>query len=539
MTTLEKLQGEVERLVYSGDESGYTVCRLLAPGWEDLVTVVGNLPGVQPGERLDLEGRWLHHPKYGLQFQAYRFTSLLPATANAIRRYLASNLVKGIGPVLAGRLVERFGDKTLDIIEGSPARLTEVPGIGPSRIKQIQKAWEAQREVREVMLFLQGNGVSSAYGTRIYKAYGREAITVVRNNPYQLAHDIRGIGFKTADKIAQQLGMDPMSPFRAQGALIHTLSELADEGHVFAPATELVAACMQLVDLPEELLLDALQPLQELGRIVREGDSVYLRGMYQAERGAADRLKALLSAPSKRRPFDADKAVVWSQERMGLKLTETQQQALRMAVTEKVSVLTGGPGTGKTTILRAVLAIMEALKFQVALTAPTGRAAKRLSEATGREARTLHRLLDFKPGEGRFSHNPDNPLTVDALIVDETSMVDTLLLYHLLGAIPRQTSLLLVGDIDQLPSVGPGNVLGDILSSGAIPSIRLTHIFRQGEGSQIVEQANRINQGQMPQQTRRQQSDFYVITAEDPERAAELVVQLCSERIPGGSGWTR
>ncbi|HZA25795.1 MAG TPA: AAA family ATPase, partial [Dehalococcoidia bacterium] len=347
-----------------------------------------------------------------------------------------------------------------------------------------------------------------------------------------LAQDIRGIGFKTADKIAQQLGMDPMSPFRAQGALIHTLSELADEGHVFAPATQLVAACMQLVDLPEDLLLDALKPLQELGRVAREGDSVYLRGMYQAERGAADRLKVLLTAPSKRRPFDADKAVTWSQERMGLELTETQQQAVRMAVTEKVSVLTGGPGTGKTTILRAVLAIMEALKLQVALAAPTGRAAKRLAAATGREARTLHRLLDFKPGEGRFNYNPDNPLPFDVLIVDETSMVDTLLLYHLLGAIPRQASLLLVGDVDQLPSVGPGNVLGDILSSGAIPSIRLTHIFRQGEGSQIVEQAHRINQGQMPQQTRRQQSDFYVITAEDPERAVELVVQLCSERIP-------
>jgi exodeoxyribonuclease V alpha subunit len=283
MTTLEHLQGEVERLVYSGDETGYTVCRLLTPGREDLVTVVGNLPGVQPGERLELEGRWLHHSKYGLQFQVYRFTSLLPATANAIRRHLASSLVnairrhltsslvKGIGPVLAGRMVDRFGDKTLDIIESSPASLTEVPGIGPSRIKQIQKVWEAQREVREVMLFLQGNGVSSAYATRIYKAYGQEAITIVRNNPYRLAQDIRGIGFKTADKIAQQLGMDPLSPFRAQAALVHTLSELADEGHVFATANQLLAACMQLVDLPEKLLRDALEPIQELGRIVREG----------------------------------------------------------------------------------------------------------------------------------------------------------------------------------------------------------------------------------------------------------------------------
>ena len=492
MMSPEQLQGEVERLVYSGDETGYTVCRLRIPGQEELVTVVGNLPGVQPGERLKLAGRWLHHPKYGLQFQVYSYTSLLPATANAIRRYLSSSLVKGIGPVLAGRMADRFGDQTLDVIENSAGRLTEVPGIGPSRVKQIQQAWEAQREVREVMLFLQGNGVSSAYATRIYKAYGQEAIRIVKENPYRLAQDIRGIGFKTADKIAQQLGIDPLSPFRAQAALEHTLSELADEGHVFAPASELVAACMKELSLPEELLLQGVDGLQESGRVVREGEAVYLRGLYQAERGSADRLKALMATPLNRRSFDPEKALAWSQERIGLKLTETQQQAVLMAVTEKASVLTGGPGTGKTTILKALLAVMEALKLRVVLAAPTGRAAKRLSEATGREARTLHRLLDFKLGEARFSRNPDNPLEADAVIIDETSMVDILLLYHLLGAIPRQASLLLVGDVDQLPSVGPGHVLGDILDSGAMPSLRLTDIFRQGERSQIVEQAHRI-----------------------------------------------
>jgi exodeoxyribonuclease V alpha subunit len=528
----EQLQGEVERLVYSGDETGYTVCRLQVPGQEDLVTVVGNLPGIQPGERLKLAGRWLQHSKYGLQFQVYSYSSLLPATANAIRRYLSSSLVKGIGPVLAGRMVDHFGDQTLDVIENSSGRLTEVPGIGPSRVKQIQKAWDAQREVREVMLFLQGNGVSSTYATRIYKAYAQEAIKIVKENPYRLAQDIRGIGFKTADKIAQQLGMDPLSPFRAQAALEHTLSKLSDAGHVFAPAGELVAACMKELSLPEELLLQGMDGLQESERIVQEEDGIYLRGLYQAERGSADRLRALMTTLMNRRTFDPKKAVAWAQERIDLGFTETQQQAVLMAVTEKVSVLTGGPGTGKTTILKAVLAIMEALKLNVVLAAPTGRAAKRLSEATGRESRTLHRLLDFKPGESKFSRNPDNPLEADAIIIDETSMVDILLLYHLLGAIPRQASLLLVGDVDQLPSVGPGNVLGDILDSGAIPSIRLNDIFRQGERSQIVEQAHRINQGLMPKWERKGESDFYVITADDPERAADLIVQLCSERIP-------
>lgn len=531
-SSLERLQGEVERLVYSGDETGYTVCRLRVPGQTELVTIVGNLPSIRPGEQLKLEGRWINHPKYGLQFQAFRYTSLLPATANAIRRYLSSNLVKGIGPVLGGRMVDLFAEDTLNVIENSPERLSEVPGIGPHRVKNIQKAWEAQREVREVMLFLQGKGVSSAYTTRIYKAYGQDSIKIVQENPYRLAQDIRGIGFKTADKIAQQLGIDPASPFRAQAALEHTLNELMDEGHVFAPTQELIGACTKEIGLPEGLLLEALEALQESERVVREDEAVYLRGLYQAERGVADRLRMLLTHPLQRRSFDADRAVAWGQQRIGLTLTETQQQAVRMAITQKVSVLTGGPGTGKTTILKAVLAILEALKLRVVLAAPTGRAAKRLSEATGREAKTLHRLLDFKPGEGRFSRAQDNPLEADAVIIDETSMVDLLLMYHLLKAIPRKASLLLVGDVDQLPSVGPGNVLRDILESGAIPSVFLTHIFRQGERSQIVEQAHRINQGLMPKWSNKQASDFYAIPTDDPERAAELIVQLCAERIP-------
>jgi len=305
----ETLTGEVERLVYSGDETGYTVCRLKAPGQRDLVSVVGSLPGIQPGERLSLQGRWLQHPKYGLQFQVSHYTSALPASANAIRRYLASNLIKGIGPVLAGRMVEAFGEETLNVIEEAPDRLAQVPGIGPARISRVQEAWEAQREVREVMLFLQGHGVSSTYATRIYKAYGNEAIQVVTENPYRLAQDIRGIGFKTADKIAQDIGIDPLSPFRAQAALEHMLNELADDGHVYSPAPELVAACGKEVDIPEGLLDDGLEALQAAGRVVREIDDVYLRGSFIAEQGVADSLKTLMAMPLERRSFGSDEAV--------------------------------------------------------------------------------------------------------------------------------------------------------------------------------------------------------------------------------------
>ena len=535
----EKLQGEVERLVYSADETGFTICRLRVPGQHDLVTVVGSLPGIQPGEQLSLEGRWLNHPKYGLQFQITRYTSQVPATANAIKRYLSSNLVKGIGPVMAGRLVDMFGDETLQIIEESPERLSEVPGIGPKRVQGIQTAWDQQREVREVMLFLQGHGVSSAYATRIYKTYGQESVGIVKVNPYRLAQDIRGIGFLTADRIAQEIGIPRDSPFRAQAALEHTLMELADEGHVFSPKDELIAAGVERVELSEEILVKAIETLQATGRVFVEGQSVYLRGLYQAERGIAVSLKALMSQPADRRRFDPDKAVEWAQERFRMKFSEAQVESVKMAVSEKVSIMTGGPGTGKTTILRAVLAILEQLNVRVVLAAPTGRAAKRMSEATDREAKTLHRLLDFRPGDGKFRHDQDNPLMADAVIVDETSMMDTSLAYHLLKAVPRHASLLLVGDVDQLPSVGPGNVLRDILDSGSVPSIKLDEIFRQGERSQIVEQAHRINQGNMPRWPRNLNvlSDFYVVTTEDPDRAAEIIVELCATRIPRRFGF--
>ena len=358
---LEQLRGEVERLVYSSDESGFTICRLLVPGRNDLVTVAGTMPGIQPGERLHLRGRWINHPVHGYQFRADSYSSQLPASANAVRRYLASSLVKGIGPVLAGRLVDCFGDETLRVIDEQPERLAEAPGVGPRRVESIRRAWEEQQEIRGVMLFLQGHGVSAAYSTRIYRTYGQDAVKVVQDNPYRLAQDVRGIGFITADNIARQMGIDEHSPHRALAALEHLLLEQADEGHVFTPEAELVQMCKERYDIPVELLLGAVGNLREAGRIVLDGEAVFLRGLHHAERAVAGSIRALLTGPRQRREFDAPAAVDWASRRMGVELTVEQRQAVQEAVTRKVFVLTGGPGTGKTTILRAVISVLESL----------------------------------------------------------------------------------------------------------------------------------------------------------------------------------
>ena len=537
MSDLEQLRGEVERLVYSSEESGFAICRLVVPGRRDLVTVAGTMPGIQPGERLHLQGRWINHPIHGYQFRADSYSSQLPASANAVRRYLASSLVKGIGPVLAGRLVDCFGDETLRVIDEHPERLAEAPGVGPRRVESIKRAWVEQQEIRGVMLFLQGHGVSAAYSTRIYKTYGQDAVKVVQENPYRLAQDVRGIGFITADKIAREMGIDEHSPHRAQAALEHLLLERADEGHVFSPNAELVQMCQSRFDLPEDLLTAAVGSLRTAGRVVLDGEAVFLRGLYLSERGVADSIRALVASPGQRREFDAPAAVDWASRRVGVELTEEQRQAVHEAVSQKVFVLTGGPGTGKTTILRAVISILEALGQRVALAAPTGRAAKRLGDAAGGEAQTLHRLLEFKPGEGRFGRDAERPLEADAVVVDETSMLDIVLCHHLLQAVPRHASVLFVGDANQLPSVGPGKFLGDVLESGVVPFLRLERIFRQGDRSGIVEAAHRVNQGRLPSLgSSGSQGDFYFVEAGEPEAAANAVVRICAERIPARFG---
>ena len=534
---LEQLRGEVERLVYSSDESGFTIGRLVVPRRRDLVTVIGTMPGIQPGERLHLRGRWINHPVHGYQFRADSYSSQLPASSNAVRRYLASSLVKGIGPVLAGRLVDCFGDETLRVIDEQPERLTEAPGVGPRRVESIRRAWEEQQEIRGVMLFLQGHGVSAAYSTRIYRTYGQDAVKVVQENPYRLAQDVRGIGFITADRIARQMGINEHSPHRAQAALEHLLLERANEGHVFTPGDELVQMCQSRYDLPEELLREAVVSLQDAGRIVLDGEAIFLRGLYLAERGVAGSIRALVASPGQRREFDAAAAVDWASRRMGVDLTGEQRQAVHEAVTQKVFVLTGGPGTGKTTILRAVISVLEALGQRVALAAPTGRAAKRLGEAAGQEAQTLHRLLEFKPGEGRYGRDSERPLETDAVVVDETSMLDIVLCHHLLQAVPRHASVLFAGDANQLPSVGPGKFLGDVLESGVVPFLRLERIFRQGDRSGIVEAAHRVNRGRLPSPGSSDYlGDFYFVEAEETETAANAVVRICAERIPARFG---
>ena len=388
-----------------------------------------------------------------------------------------------------------------------------------------------------MMLFLQGHGVSAAYATRIYRTYGQDAVRIVQENPYRLAQDVRGIGFITADKIARQMGIDEHSPHRAQAALEHLLLEQADEGHVFISDAELVQMCHSRFDLPEGLVMAAMGSLREAGRIVLDGEAVFLRGLYLAERAVAGSIRALMASPRLRREFDAPAAVDWASRRMGVELTEEQRQAVHEAVSQKVFVLTGGPGTGKTTILRAVISVLEALGQRVALAAPTGRAAKRLGEATGREAQTLHRLLEFKPGEGRYGRNAERLLDADAVVVDETSMLDIVLGHHLLQAVPRPASVLFVGDANQLPSVGPGRFLGDVLESGVVPSIRLERIFRQGDRSGIVEAAHRVNQGRLPPLASGDSlRDFYFVEAGEPEAAANAVVRICAERIPARFG---
>ncbi|WP_031509571.1 SF1B family DNA helicase RecD2 [Streptomyces megasporus] len=545
------LEGVLERITYANEENGYTVARVDAGrAGGELLTVVGSLLGAQVGESLRMEGRWGSHPQYGRQFHVENYTTVLPATVQGIRRYLGSGLIKGIGPKIAERIVDHFGLETLEVIENTPERLIEVPGLGPKRTKLIGAAWEEQKAIKEVMVFLQGVGVSTSIAVRIYKKYGDASISVVKNQPYRLAADVWGIGFLTADRIARAVGIPHDSPDRVKAGLQYALSQSADQGHCYLPEERLIADTVKLLQVDTGLVIDCLHELagEEEG-VVREPvpdpqnpaetvTAVYLVPFHRAELSLAGRLRRLLRAEEDRLPAfrDVDWEVVlsWLAKRTGAELAPEQEAAVRLALTEKVAVLTGGPGCGKSFTVRSVVELARAKRAKVVLAAPTGRAAKRLSELTGAEASTVHRLLELKPG-GDAAYDQDRPLDADLVVVDEASMLDLLLANKLIKAVPPGAHLLLVGDVDQLPSVGAGEVLRDLLAEGGpVPAVRLTRIFRQAQQSGVVTNAHRINSGVPP--ITRGLSDFFLFVEEDTEEAGRLTVDVATRRIPAKFG---
>ena len=531
----EELEGVIESLLYANDESGYAVVRLRSGG--QLLTAVGNLTAPVPGERVHLKGRWTSHPRFGRQFSVQEYQSHTPATVEGIERYLGSGLIPGIGGELARRIVEAFGEQTLEILDRQPKRLKEVEGIGRKRIASIGAAWKQQRGIRKVMIFLQSHGAGPSLAAKIYKRYGDRSIAVVRDNPYRLALDMFGVGFLTADRIARAIGIEANSPSRAQAGILHVLEECSGEGHLYYPQSALAERCRKLLEVDDGVISSALQELRNDGKLIIEDQTdpaVYLPIHYQAETGIALLLTRLQASSRAGGRIESKRAIPWVQERMNITLAENQLQALRTALDSKMMVITGGPGTGKTTIIRALLLILEQAGARFLQAAPTGRAAKRMQEAGGHPAKTIHRLLEYSPAEREFKRNQTNPLACEWLILDEVSMVDCPLMYHLLKALPSDSSLVLVGDADQLPSVGPGRVLNDIVRSGRVPVVELDQIFRQAEASEIVVNAHRINGGLMPVQ--REEGDFYFIEQEDPEEVVRLVLKLCRQRIPGRFG---
>ncbi|MBK3580336.1 ATP-dependent RecD-like DNA helicase [Streptomyces sp. MBT65] len=555
--TLAVLEGVLERITYANEENGYTVARVdTGRGGGDLLTVVGALLGAQAGESLRMEGRWGSHPQYGKQFTVENYTTVLPATIQGIRRYLGSGLVKGIGPVFADRITQHFGVDTLQIIEEEPKRLIEVPGLGPKRTKKIAEAWEEQKAIKEVMLFLQTVEVSTSIAVRIYKKYGDASISVVKNQPYRLASDVWGIGFLTADKIAQSVGIPHDSPERVNAGLQYALSQATDQGNCYLPEERLIADAVKLLQVDTGLVIECLAELalpdEESGGdpgVVREkvpgpdGDSeavtaVYLVPFHRAELSLAAQLRRLLHTTADRMPgfHDVawDKALGWLKGKTGVELAPEQEAAVRLALTKKVAVLTGGPGCGKSFTVRSIVELARAKKAKVVLAAPTGRAAKRLAELTGADASTVHRLLELKPG-GDAAYDKDRPLDADLVVVDEASMLDLLLANKLVKAVPPGAHLLFVGDVDQLPSVGAGEVLRDMLAEGGpIPAVRLTRVFRQAQQSGVITNAHRINSGQHP--VTDGMKDFFLFVEDDTEEVGRLTVDVVARRIPAKFG---
>ena len=527
---MPKLRCVVERITYQNPENGYSVMKVKVKGYDDLVTLVGNLLDVPAGSVLLCEGEWKVDKRYGSQFVCQTWEEVMPATVYGIEKYLGSGLVKGIGPKFAQLIVKQFGLDTIEVIETDIERLYEVPGIGRKRVEKIRESWEKQKDIKNVMLFLQGYGVSTAYAAKIYRQYGKESIDKVKGNPYRLADDIWGIGFKTADGIAGKMGYEKNDLRRCKSGVIYTLNQLANEGHVYAEEEQLVKAAISLLEADEDSIRKALADMARTEDLKIEGEAIYLPPFYFAEVGTANRLLALLRE-SEGNLFATRFNVAELSKETGITYDEVQLQAIVEALRSKVMVLTGGPGTGKTTTTQGIIAALKHLGLRILLAAPTGRAAKRMSEATGMEAKTIHRLLEYNPMDG-YKRNEENPLEGDALIVDECSMIDIILMNNLMKAVPVSMRLVMVGDIDQLPSVGAGNVLRDIIDSGKIPVIRLTRIFRQAQSSRIVMSAHAINQGRFPDTSNGKDTDFFFMQQEEPEKVATEIVNLVKNRLP-------
>ncbi len=539
MTGAHLLEGTLLGVTYLNEETGYVVARLevAGPAGSRGVTVVGNLLGVSPGESVRLKGEWVRHARYGEQFKVEGYESVLPASVTGIERYLASGLIKGIGPVYAKRLVEAFGQETLRVIEEDPERLLTVEGIGPVRLRRIRDAWSEQRELRGVILFLQEHQISPTFAVKIFKAYGSQALFLIREDPYRLARDITGIGFKTADRIAASLGIAKDSSTRVAASLLYLLHEATEDGHAFYPAAQLTQECCRLLEIEDEGVVEqALTELiseREVAVEPLDGErAIYLTPLHQAEEGVSRRLALLVKAPHLGPSIDIPRAIEWAEKHEGLPLASEQREALAKALSTKVLIITGGPGTGKTTLLECLIRILERKGVRVLLAAPTGRAAKRMTEATGWEAKTIHRLLEFSPKEGQFKRNEARPLEADLVVVDEASMMDLYLMHHLLNALPPMSALLLVGDADQLPSVGPGAILQDLIASGTVPVVRLTEIFRQAKESLIVTNAHRVNRGEFPRLADFGSADCAFIELTEPEAIRERVRRLVTQEIP-------